>query len=122
MKTSTVTKRNRSPASRLRRALLQIPVALVCCWLQYGAQAVTPTPDGGYPGGNTAEGGAGALFSLTTGSNNTALGSQAFNSLTTGVQNTATGAQALKNNIASKNTADGFQALVNNGKRSDSCA
>ena len=63
---------------------------------------------------NTAEGGAGALFSLTTGDNNTAVGSQALFSLTIGSQNTATGAQALKNNTADKNTAHGFQALVSN--------
>jgi len=34
---------------------------------------VVPTPDGGYPGFNTAEG-QNALFSLTTGSANTAVG------------------------------------------------
>ncbi len=85
-------------------------------------QAVSPPPDGGYPGGNTAEGGSGVLFSLTTGSNNTALGSQALFSLTTGIQNTATGAQALKNNTADRNTADGFQALVNNTTGNDNVA
>jgi len=38
------------------------------------AQAVSPPPDGGYPGGNTAEG-QGALLSLTDGAFNTAVGS-----------------------------------------------
>jgi hypothetical protein len=80
---------------------------------EYNAQAVSPPPDGGYPGANTAEGN-GSLFSLTTGSNNAALGSQALFSLTTGSQNTATGAQALKSNTASQNTADGFQTLAMN--------
>ncbi len=91
-----------------------VALALACFALLPAAKAVSPTPDGLYFGANTAEGGAGVLFSLTTGTNNTALGSQALYSLTTGVQNTATGAQALKNNIADKNTADGFQALLKN--------
>jgi hypothetical protein len=85
-------------------------------------QAVSPPPDGGYSGANTAEGGSGTLFSLTTGSNNTALGSQALFSLTTGKQNTATGAQALKNNTADQNTANGFQALVTNTTGFDNTA
>jgi hypothetical protein len=85
-------------------------------------QAVSPPADGAYIGANTAEGGVGALFSLTTGTNNTALGSQALFSLTTGNQNTATGAQALKNNIADNNTADGFQALAKNTMGSNNTA
>jgi len=36
-------------------------------------KAVSPAPDGGYPGGNTAEG-QNALFSLTSGTYNTAVG------------------------------------------------
>ena len=39
-------------------------VALVCFGLLPTTQAVSPAPDGGYPGGNTAEGQA-ALLSLT---------------------------------------------------------
>jgi len=49
------------------------------------APAVVPPPDGGYPGGNTAEGQK-ALLSLTTGTYNTAIG---FLSLSS---NTAVGA------------------------------
>ena len=37
------------------------------------ARAVSPPPNGGYPGGNTAEG-QNALFSLTTGTYNSAIG------------------------------------------------
>ncbi len=95
-------------------SLLLIPLVLACFALSTTAQAVSPTPDGAYPGANTAEGGSGALHSLSTGSNNTAIGSEALFSLTTGVQNTAVGAQALKNDTADKNTAIGFQALVFN--------
>jgi trimeric autotransporter adhesin len=50
-----------------------ILVALGLLTLSRMAQAVTPAPDGGYAGGNTAEG-TSALFSLTTGSFNIALG------------------------------------------------
>jgi hypothetical protein len=100
------------------------------------AQAVVPPPDGGYPGGNTAEG-ASALFSLTTGSYNTAVGFFSLRSNTSGSFNTATGAGALllnssnnpntatgntatgavallSNTIGFNNTATGFQALANN--------
>ncbi len=101
---------------------LLITLTLLCFGLFPKAQAVSPTPDGGYFGANTAEGGAGALFSLTTGTNNTAIGSQALYSLSTGVQNTALGAQALKNNTADKNTAVGFNALVSNTTGSDNTA
>ena len=41
-----------------------------CFALFQTAQAVSPPPDGGYPGGNTAEG-QNALFSLTAGNVNT---------------------------------------------------
>jgi len=91
-----------------------IALVLACPGLLPWARAVSPTPDGLYPGANVAEGGAGALFSLTTGTNNTALGSQALFSLTTAKQNTATGAQALRESNGDANTADGFQALTKN--------
>jgi hypothetical protein len=100
-----------NPLIQLKKATLLILVALLCFGFLPRAQAVSPPPDGAYFGANTAEGGTGTLFSLTTGNNNTALGSQALFSLTTGSQNTATGAQALKSNTAGQNTADGFQAL-----------
>ena len=83
------------------------------------AQAVVPPPDGGYPGGNTAEG-ASALFSLTTGSYNTAVGFFSLRSNTIGSFNTATGAGALflnagaNPNTAMANTATGAVALLSN--------
>jgi hypothetical protein len=57
----------------LKKAAPVFFVALVCFGLLPTMQAVSPAPDGGYPGGNTAEGQA-ALLSLTTGQGNTAAG------------------------------------------------
>src|SRR5436190_4317027 len=57
----------------LRRALFSAPLVLICFALLQGAHAVSPAPDGGYPGGNTAEGN-NALLGLTSGVWNTALG------------------------------------------------
>ncbi len=74
-------------------------------------QAVVPAPDGGYPGGNTAEG-QNALLSLTTGTYNTAVGWLSLGSNTTGPFNTAIGAGALfANATAESNTATGTGAL-----------
>src|SRR5438067_836554 len=98
MKTKMTTPRTINSISRApwRRGLLLIPLVLVCFGLSSAARAVTPAPDGGYPGGNTAEGDD-ALFSLTTGSNNTAMGFDALYSNTNGADNTAVGWQALFN-------------------------
>jgi hypothetical protein len=35
--------------------LIHILIGIVCIGLLPGAQAILPAPDGGYPGGNTAE-------------------------------------------------------------------
>ena len=56
---------------------------------------MVPQPDGGYPGGNTAEGN-GALLSLTTGTYNTAVVLSALYSDTRGNRNTAVGLNALR--------------------------
>jgi hypothetical protein len=78
------------------------------------AQAVSPAPDGGYPGNNTAEG-ASALFSLTSGISNTALGYQALYQNTTGNYNAAEGFRALSSNTSgAQNTATGYSALSSN--------
>src|SRR6266498_3342754 len=76
-------------------------------------QAVAPPPDGGYPGGNTAEGQA-ALLSRTTGFYNTGVGLYSLLSLTDGSFNTAIGAGALLFNTADQNTATGAGALLHN--------
>jgi hypothetical protein len=77
------------------------------------AKAVSPAPDGGYPGGNTAEGQT-ALLSLTTGGFNTAVGWLSLRSNTTGSFNTASGAGTLVLNTADGNTAFGTAALLFN--------
>ena len=76
-------------------------------------QAVIPPPDGGYPGGNTAEG-QNALLSLSSGGYNTAVGFVSLRTNTTSSFNTAIGAGALFSNIADENTATGAGALVSN--------
>ena len=81
--------------------------------LQPIVQAVVPPPDGGYPGGNTAEG-QNALLSLTTGGFNTALGFFSLRSDTDGSFNTAVGAGTLLVNTGENNTAVGAGALLNN--------
>ena len=85
-------------------------------------QAVSPAPDGGYPGGNTAEG-QNALFGLTTGAYNTAVGFFALGSDTTANFDTALRAGALLTNTADNNTAFGAGALFSNttGDRNDAC-
>jgi len=77
------------------------------------AFGVVPAPDGGYPGGNTAEGQS-ALLSLTTGTYNTADGIFSLLSLTDGIFNTAVGAGTLLANTADQNTAVGAGALLSN--------
>jgi hypothetical protein len=89
-------------------------LVLACIVFSSSARAVSPAPDGGYPGANTAEGD-NALFSLTSGSYNTAIGSNALTQTTTGYYNTGVGAQALFSNIGGYyNTATGLQALYSN--------
>ncbi len=90
-----------------------ITIALVCFALSPKAQAVSPAPDGGYPGGNTAEGQA-ALLSLTSGGFNTAIGFVSGRSTTTGSFNTAIGAGTLLANTADQNTATGAGTLLSN--------
>ena len=92
---------------------LFLAFTLICIAVSPRAQAVSPAPDGGYPGGNTAEG-QNALFSLTTGGFNTAVGFLSLRSDTTGQLNTAIGAGALLANNGASNTATGAAALLSN--------
>jgi len=101
--------------SHLRYGLFGIPLVLAAFALSSVAQAqLSPPPDGGYAGDNTAEG-ADALFGLTTGTENTAVGFDALTSNTTGDSNTATGSIALGSNTTGvRNTANGYAALNSN--------
>jgi hypothetical protein len=103
----------RDPARSLPfwRGFLLIPLILVCFAPSPQMQALSPPPDGGYPGGNTAEGQA-ALLSLTTGGFNTAVGFLSLRSNATNSFNTAIGAGALLANTGDQNTATGAGALL----------
>src|SRR3982751_3193430 len=97
-----------------RFLLLTLSLLPICFALCQTTRAVSPAPDGGYPGNNTAEG-TSALFSLTSGTNNTANGFQALYHNTTGNYNSAEGFHALFNNtIGANNTATGINALFSN--------
>jgi len=88
-------------------------ILLACFGFLPGAQPVVPAPDGGYPGGNTAEG-QNALFSLANGVHNTAIGYLCLRNTTTGSYNTALGSGTLLANTADGNTATGVFALISN--------
>ena len=115
LKNPTSLARDSISRSPLRYGLFLIPLVLAAFALSPTAQAqLSPPPDGGYAGDNTAEG-TDSLFSLTTGTENTAIGFDALFSNTTGDSNTATGSIALSTNTTGvRNTANGFAALNSN--------
>ena len=92
-----------------------ITLTLLCFGFFSKAQAVVPPPDGGYPGGNTAEG-QNALLNLNVnnGTNNTAVGWWALRTNVEGDFNTAIGSAALATNTGDGNTAIGGAALFSN--------
>jgi uncharacterized coiled-coil protein SlyX len=97
-------------------------IAVVGLALLPMTQAVVPAPDGGYPGGNTAEGD-NALFALTTGASNTAMGFAALANNTSADFNTAIGFAALGSNTTGDlNTAEGSGALLLNTTGSSNIA
>jgi hypothetical protein len=99
---------------KTRIPTLLIIFSLTCFASLPKTRAVSPPPDGGYPGGNTAEGQA-ALLSLTTGLYNTGIGVFSLLSLSDGNFCTGVGAGTLLANTADENTATGAGALFSNG-------
>ncbi len=98
----------------LRHGGLFLTLILALAAFLSPARAVSPPPDGGYPGENTAEG-TNALFSLTSGIDNTAIGFDALFADTTGMENTAVGVAALSSNTSGNlNTAVGYETLTRN--------
>ena len=96
---------------------------LLLCFAFIGtiARAVSPAPDGGYPGGNTAEG-QNTLLSLSTGGFNTAVGFLSLRSNAVGQLNTGIGAGTLLANTSDSNTAIGAGALLSNTTGSQNVA
>src|SRR5205814_8559049 len=94
-----------------------VPILIViligCFGLLPKMQAVSPAPDGCYPGFTTAEG-CKALNFLTTGAGNTGVGWHSLFSDTSGNYNTGVGAGTLVLNTADSNTAVGTAALLLN--------
>src|SRR6516225_1488263 len=97
---------------RLLKIFIFLACALASLNILSPAYAVSPAPDGGYPGNNTAEGD-NALFNLISGGlDNTAVGFDALESNTAGRFNTATGSNALLSiTDGVENTAVGASAL-----------
>src|SRR6266436_2999795 len=116
MKNSNIQFKATTPRrNNLQRGLFLIPLVLAFAGLALApaARALRPPPDGGYPNETTAEGD-GALFSLRTGSGNTAPGLNALRFHITGNHNTATGGAALVFNTDGEgNTATGRAAMGN---------
>jgi hypothetical protein len=101
---------------KITTASVLIVICLVCAGPLAKIKAVSPPPDGDYPGGNTAEGQE-ALFSLTSGAYNTAVGWLSLGRVTTGDLNTGVGAGTLLFNTADGNTATGCRSAFQQHQR-----
>ena len=110
MKTPILSK-NRIHLSIGRYAFVSL--LLACFVISPMAQALSPAPDGCYPGFTTAEG-CNALAGLGSGQGNTGLGWYALRSVGSANLNTAVGAGALALNTGDSNTAVGAVALLLN--------
>ena len=97
----------------LRPYFILAAVALGFFALPQRTQAISPAPDGGYPGQNTAEGQS-SLLHLAGGTYNTALGWSSLGFNVTGNFNTGVGAATLLTTTGDNNTATGAGALLNN--------
>ena len=97
-----------------RNILFTAILVALTCFLST-TWALSPAPDGGYAGQNTAEGDSALLnLNTSTGTNNTAVGWFSLKSDVSGQGNTAIGSAALFFNTASNNTATGLAALFSN--------
>jgi uncharacterized coiled-coil protein SlyX len=117
----------RDPARSLPlwRGFLLIPLILVCFAFAPQTRALTPAPDGGYPGFTTAEGQQ-ALNLATTGIANTAIGWRSLFSATSASFNVGVGAGTLvltRGDGSDANTAVGTAAILLNhtGTRNSAC-
>src|SRR5436190_8058712 len=99
----------------MKTAMPQFTIAVlsVCLASLQNAQAVSPAPDGGYSGANTAVGSS-ALYSNIGGLANTAVGVSALYSNTIGDDNVAIRSSSLSANTGNGNTAVGAFALAQN--------
>src|SRR5437867_10241597 len=102
-----------TPKNQIKKAtpsLSLIVLVLACFGLLPRMQAVSPAPDGCYPGFTTAEG-CNALNALTTGAGNTAVGWYSLFLNGAANYNTGVGAGALALNTGDSNTAVGTAAM-----------
>jgi hypothetical protein len=111
--------KNRNMINTITTAFFALGFAALCPTPK--GFGVVPPPDGGYAGGNTAEGQS-ALLSRTTGLYNTAVGIYSILSLTEGSFCTGVGAGTLFANTAADNTATGAGALFSNTIGEDNTA
>src|SRR5439155_24093773 len=99
--TESTREKEKKQVKRITKSVYPVFAAFVLacfCPFAHGA-GLNPPPDGGYPGGNTAEG-QNALFNLTAGTYNTAVGLFSLTSNIIGSLNTAIGAGTLLSNVA----------------------